>query len=153
MQRRYDRPIIIQRKTVTQSPSGEEIAAWVDLAYRCFAEVKQTRGSERMTTAQEVAEQEVTFTLRFHTIPSASRPLHPEDRIIYPADWVGANEQEPPGHRVYDIVSADEIGRAVDLSVKTIRRADTGLASEPLGPSLNFSLAANSGYLALLEDI
>ena len=70
MQRRYDRPIVIQRKAVTQAPSGEEIETWSDLAYRCFAHVAPTRGAERMTASQEVAEQEVTFTTRFHNIPS-----------------------------------------------------------------------------------
>lgn len=124
MQRRYDRPIIIQRKSVTQSGSGEEIATWTDLAYRCFAHVAPTRGSERMTTAQDVAQQEVTFTVRFHTIPSASRPLNPEDRIIYPADGLAANVQAPATHLIHDIVSADVVGRDVDLSIKTIRRSD-----------------------------
>ena len=124
MQRRYDRPIIIQRKTVTQSGSGEEIATWSDLAYRCFAFVAPTKGSERFTSAQEVAEQEVTFTTRFHNIPSASRPLQPEDRIIYPADGISANAQSPAKYLIHDIVSSDVVGRDVDLSIKTIRRAD-----------------------------
>jgi SPP1 family predicted phage head-tail adaptor len=124
MQRRYDRQIIIQRKTVTQSPSGEEIEAWVDLGYKCLAFVAPTRGSERFTSPEKVAEQEVTFTIRFHEIPAASRPLGPEDRIIYPVDGLGANVQAPAANRVYDIVSPDEVGRQVDLSIKTIRRAD-----------------------------
>ncbi len=153
MQRRYDRYITIQRKTVTQSSSGEEIATWVDLAYRCQAFVAPTRGDERKATSQEVAQQEVTFTIRFHSIPAAMRPLGPEDRILYPVDWLGPNVQNPPGNRIYNIASADEVGRMIDLSVKTVRRADVGLGFEPLGPSLDFSLADNSGYLALLEDV
>lgn len=124
MQRRYDRQIIIQRKTVTQSPSGEEIEAWVDLVYKCLAFVAPTRGSERFSDPEKVADQEVTFTIRFHEIPSASRPLGPEDRIIYPVDGLAVNVQEPPTNRIYDIVSPDEVGRQVDLSIKTIRRAD-----------------------------
>jgi head-tail adaptor len=124
MQRRYDRPIIIQRKTVTQSESGAEIATWADLAYRCFAFVAPTKGTERFTNAQEVAEQEVTFTVRFHTIPSASRPLQPEDRIIYPADGIAAAAQSPATYLIHDIISSDVVGRDVDLSIKTIRRAD-----------------------------
>jgi SPP1 family predicted phage head-tail adaptor len=124
MQRRYDRPIIIQRKSVTHADSGEEIVTWADLAYRCFAFVAPTKGSERFTAAQEVAQQEVTFTVRFHTIPSASRPLQPEDRILYPADGIAANAQTPATHLIHDIVSADVVGRDVDLSIKTIRRSD-----------------------------
>jgi len=123
MQRRYDRQIIIQRKTVTQSGSGEEIDAWVDMV-KCFAFVAPTRGSERFSSPEKVAEQEVTFTIRFHEIPDASRPLGPEDRIIYPVDGIGENAQTPATNRIYDIVSPDEVGRQVDLSIKTIRRAD-----------------------------
>lgn len=124
MQRRYDRLITVQRKTVTQSDSGEEQATWADLAHKIPAGMLPTRGSERFTQSQEVAEQEVTFTIRFHAIPSASRPLAPEDRIIYPADNLSANTQSPPLNTVYEIVSPDEVGRQVDLSIKTIRRAD-----------------------------
>jgi SPP1 family predicted phage head-tail adaptor len=124
MQRRYDRQIIIQRKTVTQSGSGDEIETWVDLVYKCLAFVAPTRGSERFTDPEKVADQEVTFTIRFHEIPSASRPLGPEDRIIYPVDGIAANTQSPAWNLVYDIVSPDEVGRQVDLSIKTIRRAD-----------------------------
>lgn len=123
MQRRYDRQIIIQRKTVTQSGSGEEAHTWVDIV-KCFAFVAPTRGSERFASPEKVAEQEVTFTIRFHEIPDASRPLGPEDRILYPIDALGANAQAPAANRVYDIVSPDEVGRQVDLSIKTIRRAD-----------------------------
>lgn len=124
MQRRYDRQIIIQRKTVTQSGSGDEIETWVDLVYKCLAFVAPTRGSERFSDPEKVADQEVTFTIRFHEIPSASRPLGPEDRIIYPVDGIAANAQSPAWNLVYDIVSPDEVGRQVDLSIKTLRRAD-----------------------------
>lgn len=124
MQRRYDRLVTVQRKSVTQSGSGEEIAAWADIAYRVPARVEPTRGSERMTGAQEVAQQEVTVTIRFHSIPSASRPLTPEDRILYPVDGLAQNVQAPPANCILDIVSPDEVGRQIDLSIKTIRRAD-----------------------------
>lgn len=124
MHHRYDRPIIIQRGTQSVASDGTVTMTWADLAYRCFAQVTPTRGSERMTTAQEVAEQEVTFTVRFHTIPSASRPLLPQDRIIYPADGISANAQAPATNLIHDILSADVVGRDVDLSIKTKRRAD-----------------------------
>lgn len=125
MQRRYDRLIIIQRKTVSQSASGEETATWADIAYRCPAFVAPTRGTERIQSSpQDVAEQEVTFTIRFHTIPAAKRPLGPEDRILYPVDTLSANTQSPAKNLIYDIVSPDEVGRQVDLSIKTLRRAD-----------------------------
>lgn len=124
MQRRYDRQIIIQRKTLTYSSSGEPIETWADLAYKCFAFVAPTKGAEKFAQPEKVASQEVTFTIRFHEIPSASRPLAPGDRIIYPVDGIAANAQSPAWYLVYDIISPDEVGRQVDLSIKTLRRAD-----------------------------
>jgi head-tail adaptor len=125
MRRRYDRPIIIQRKTVTQSDSGAEVETWADLAYRCFAFFQPVRGTEQSASGnQDVARQMVTFVTRFHNIPSASRPLGPEDRIIYPADGIAANTQAPATNKIHDVISADEVGRDVDLSIKTLRRSD-----------------------------
>lgn len=126
MQRRYDRQIIVQRPTRTQAADGSEIETWVDLCYKIFAFVAPTRGTELMKLAspEKIADQEVTFTIRFHEIPSASRPLLPTDRIIYPVEGVAANTQSPTWNTVYDILSSDEVGRQVDLSIKTLRRAD-----------------------------
>ena len=124
MQRRYDRIVTVQRKTVTQATDGSEIATWADIAYRIPAHVAPTKGAERRASPQDIAEQEVTITIRFHTIPSASRPLGPEDRILYPAESLSANVQTPATNLIYDIVSPDEVGRQVDLSIKTIRRSD-----------------------------
>lgn len=128
MQRRYDRQIIIQRKTTTQAADGSPIEAWTDLCFKVFAFVAPTKGNEKFADPEKVADQEVTFTIRFHEIPSASRPLLPTDRIIYPVDGLSANTQSPPWNSVYDIVSPDEVGRQVDLSIKTLRRADVTTA-------------------------
>lgn len=124
MQRRYDRQIIIQRKSAGQSSSGELTETWADLCYKVFAFVAPTKGSEKFASPEKVASQEVTFTIRFHEIPSASRPLAPGDRIIYPVDGISANTQSPAWYLVHDIISPDEVGRQVDLSIKTLRRAD-----------------------------
>lgn len=128
MQRRYDRQIIIQRATLTQSESGAPVEIWVDLCYKVFAGVAPTKGTETFSSPEKVAGQQVTFTVRFHEIPSASRPLLPTDRIIYPVDGIAANEQDPAWNRIHDIVSPDEVGRQVDLSIKTLRRADVTTA-------------------------
>lgn len=126
MQRRYDRYITIQRKTVAQAGSGAETDTWADIARNIPAFVAPTRGSERRVPnpSQDVAEQEVTFTIRFHSIPSASRPLGPEDRILYPITGLANDVQAPATNLIYDIMSPDEVGRQIDLSIKTLRRAD-----------------------------
>lgn len=124
MQRRYDRIVTVQRATVTQSGSGEPIETWADIAFRIPAGQMPTPGSERFTNAQEVAEQEVTFTVRFHAIPDASKPLTPKDRVIYPAHDVAANAQAPGTGRIFDILGAEEVGREVDLRIRCMRRTD-----------------------------
>lgn len=125
MRRRYDRQVIIQRKTETLSPSGAPVVTWADIVNPCFAfKQEPSSGGERFASPEKVAEQAATFTIRFHEIPSDKRPLTPKDRIIYPIDGIGANVQEPATGRVFDILSADEVGREVDLSIKTTRRAD-----------------------------
>ncbi len=124
MQRRYDRLVTIQRFTTTQASDGSLVETWADIAYRIPAHVAPTRGSERFSNPQEVAEQEQTVTIRFHSIPSASRPLTPKDRILYPVDTLSTNEQSPATNLILDILSPDEVGRQVDLSIKCRRRAD-----------------------------
>ncbi|ARQ01888.1 head-tail adaptor protein [Pseudorhodoplanes sinuspersici] len=124
MQRRYDRIVTVQRATITQSPSGEEIQAWADIAFQIPAGQAPTPGAERFTNAQEVAEQEVTFTVRFLSIPDEYRPLTPKDRVIYPAEDVGANTQNPAAGRVYDVLGSEEVGRQVDLRIRCSRRTD-----------------------------
>lgn len=124
MQRCYDRIVTIQRATITYSGSGEPIETWVDVAFQIPAGFLPTPGSERYTSAQEVAEQEVTFTVRFHAIPDASKPLTPKDRVLYPAHDVAANTQAPAAGRVYDILGAEEVGREHDLRIRAVRRTD-----------------------------
>lgn len=124
MQRRYDRIVTVQRFTLTQASDGSPIETWVDLAYRIPAHVAPTKGSERFASPQEVAEQEQTVIIRFHAIPSASRPLTPKDRVLYPAEGLSANVQSPATNLILDILSPDEVGRQVDWSIKCRRRSD-----------------------------
>lgn len=124
MQRRYDRIVTIQRATITYSGSGEPIETWADIAFQIPAGFLPTPGSERYTSAQEVAEQEVTFTVRFHSIPDASKPLTPKDRVLYPAESLTANVQAPATKYIFDILGAEEVGREVDLRIRCRRRTD-----------------------------
>lgn len=124
MQRRYDRLVTVQRFTRTQDTDGAPIETWADIAYRIPAFVAPTKGSERFASPQEVAEQELTVMIRFHAIPAASRPLTPKDRILYPVDGLTANVQAPATNLILDILSPDEVGRQVDLSIKCKRRSD-----------------------------
>ena len=66
----------------------------------------------------------MTFTVRFHAIPDAHKPLTPKDRVIYPAEDVAADTQTPPAGTVFDVLGAEEVGRAADLRIRAMRRAD-----------------------------
>lgn len=124
MQRRYDRIVTVQRASMAQSDSGEPVPTWADIAFQIPASQVPTPGAERYTSAQEVAEQEVTFTVRFHSIPDVYRPLTPKDRLIYPAHDVSANAQAPAIGRVFDVLGCEEVGREVDLRIRCSRRTD-----------------------------
>lgn len=124
MQRRYDRLIIVQRATVAQNAIGEEVLTWVDLVYRCPAFVAPVRGGERFGDPEKVATFENVFTIRFHSIASASRPLSPKDRILYPVDNLAANTQAPATYLIHDILAVDVVGRDIDLAIRARQRAD-----------------------------
>lgn len=124
MQKRYDRQIIIQRRSLTQSGSGASKDTWYDLAYKIFAGIADPAGDEIMAMPQKVAQQLITFTIRFHSIASPSRPLTPLDRIIYPVAGIYTNAQTPPIASIYDIVSAGDLGREVDVAIRARRRPE-----------------------------
>jgi SPP1 family predicted phage head-tail adaptor len=107
---RLDRRIAIQRKTVTQSPSGQPVETWATLATR-WASVKPVSGDERFSDPQLAAKQQTEFEVR-HAADVAS--LTPMDRIVLTA--TGA---------VHDILAVHEIGRREGLKIIAVRRSDT----------------------------
>lgn len=114
-----DRLITIQRKTETQSPSGEPVEAWADIAYRVASSYRPLRGEERFTTAQEVANEEVEFIIRHSASVEEVSPL---DRIIYPA--TERNAQTPPAGTIFDILVAHELDRRRGIRIAARRRPD-----------------------------
>jgi len=119
-----DRRITIQRKTVTQSESGETVEAWVNLALRRPASMWPVKGDERFTSAQEVAEEQIEFRVR-HSSDIAS--LTPLDRIIYPAltaEQAADEEYVIPERSIHDVLACFEIGRREGIKIITSRRTD-----------------------------
>jgi head-tail adaptor len=115
-----DRLITIQRKTVTQSPSGAPVETWADRAHRIFAGYRPLRGEERFTAAQEVAKEQVEFIVRNSP---ALADLSPLDRILYPAP-AAADVQSPAAGTVFDILAAPEMGRDRGIRIAAERRTD-----------------------------
>lgn len=119
---RLDRFIAIQRKTVTQSESGETIEAWANLDGRRPSAVNPVKGDERFSAPEIAAKQQTQFTVRY----SASlADLSPLDRIIYPApDFTASPPEEIQEVNIYDVLSVIEVGRRESLRILTSRRAD-----------------------------
>jgi SPP1 family predicted phage head-tail adaptor len=119
---RLDRKIDIERKTVTQAPSGQEVETWSKIATARAAAVRPLSGEERFTSAQFVAKQQVEFRVRYS---AALAQLNPLDRIIYPPD-AGSPSDSPTAAepQIFDIVEVNEVVRLRMLSIKAVRRAE-----------------------------
>lgn len=116
---RLDRKIDIERRSVTQDASGEEIITWTKLAARRSASYRPMSGQERFTSDQWIAKEQVEFTVRYSDLLAELNPL---DRIVYPAETAGS--PEPQENTVYEIMAVHEIGRREVLRVMTARRAE-----------------------------
>jgi len=118
--RRLDRRVTIQRKTVTQDESGQEIATWTAIAHRRPAFVAPVRGEERFAAQQVIARQQTTFTMRWSETVADVSPL---DRILYPPPS-DQNAQSPAVDTIYDVIEVVEVGRRDGLRIMAARRAE-----------------------------
>lgn len=120
---KLDRWIVIQHRTVTQSPSGEEIEGWVLLSKRP-ASLDMLTGAERYAGQQMVAKAQFAFIVRWSNEVADVSPL---DRIIYPASVVANSPSEPARNKIYDIFAVEPIGRNEALKLlATVRQDETG---------------------------
>jgi len=117
---RLDRRVTVQRKILTQAPSGHPTERWHDVAQRLWASRVPVRGDERSTASQWVAKEQVEFRIRY--MPAVAE-LSPLDRVICPAPNE-ANAQHPPAAQTYDIIAVHEIGRRRGLKIIAARNAD-----------------------------
>jgi len=113
-----DRMVVIQRATVTQSPSGEPHETWVTLSTRP-ASIAPVQGDERFTGEQFVARGQFAFTVRWASVIADLTPL---DRVVYPAS--ANSPPDPAGNKIYDIITVQEVGRREGLRIITAVRQD-----------------------------
>ncbi len=119
-----DRLITIQRKTLTQSGSGEPIETWVTITgceRRHASKPLPVRADERLANPAILATEQVTFRIRYS---SNVADLNAKDRIIYPALDEGSPPSMPADARIYDIISVSELGRREGLQIVAQRRPD-----------------------------
>jgi head-tail adaptor len=124
MPRRFDRIVTIQRKSQTQSSSGEPIEAWANLALRRSASMWPFRGDEQFASPEKVAGEQIEFRVRYSADVAA---LNPKDRIIHPA--LSEAEAADPDHviperSIHDVLAVHEINRREGLKIITNRRPD-----------------------------
>jgi head-tail adaptor len=117
---RLDRQITIQRKTVTQSASGDPVETWATLARR-WASMDKLSGDERFNAPQILAQQQTEFQVRWSGDLAGLSPL---DRIVYPALADASPEPTPTAGSIYDVLAVHEIGRREGLQIVAVRRAD-----------------------------
>lgn len=117
--------ITIQRRSVTESPSGEPIEVWTTIISRRPAAIWSPQsGQETFSDPQLVAREKVEWLIRESADVVDLTPL---DRIIYPALAEESPEDVPVERNVYDIVSVHEYleqDRLVGRRIVTARRPD-----------------------------
>lgn len=130
---KLNRRVTIQRKSITQSDSGEEIITWEDVA-TVWAGLKFERGSERFAIKQIVGQSVVTFQVRWSRTVSE---LTSEHQILFDG-------------REFDVQDVREIDRRVGIEIDALVRSELPLREFDF--SLDFSNPRNSGYLAILDE-
>lgn len=108
---RLDRRITIQRKSVTQSDSGEEVVTWTDVD-TVYAEKVENRGDERFAAQQLVGHAIVTFRIRWS---DTVKEVTDEHKIVFDG-------------RDYDITAVREIGRRVGIEMDCFALAEQPVA-------------------------
>lgn len=104
---KLDRRLIIQRKSITYSDSGEPIETWATLA-TVWAQARPNRGDERFSVRQLVGTAVMTFLIRYRS----DLALTVEDRLSYDG-------------KTWDIADLRELGRRVGTEIDATARADS----------------------------
>ena len=119
-----DRRIIIQSKRETRDAHGQPIPIWTTIGRTRWANYRPMKGTERFSSDQFIARQQVEFQVRW-TKDLAN--LSPMDRVIFPASAID-NDGDSPGladSDTYEIMAVHEYGRRQMLRILTARRSET----------------------------
>jgi SPP1 family predicted phage head-tail adaptor len=102
-----DRRITLQRATLSQDETGQEIEVWSTLA-TVWASWRRASARETLAAAEIAAAVTDIFEIRWW---SGVSDLNPNDRIQYAG-------------RTYDIADVAEIGRHEGLQISALARSD-----------------------------
>ncbi|MCK1541442.1 head-tail adaptor protein [Bradyrhizobium sp. 179] len=120
-----DRRVTIQRRTVTQSASGEAIETWANVSVRRPASMWPLKGDdENFRSPEKVAYERIEFRVRYS---SDVADLSPLDRVIHPAltaEQAADTNYVIPTRSIHDVLGTLEIDRRRGIRIITQRRAD-----------------------------
>jgi head-tail adaptor len=117
---KLDKRIAIQRKSITQSPSGQPVETWATVATR-WAYVVPASAGERFSTPQLAAKQQTEFGIRWSQDIADLTPL---DRLVYPIPS-GSPPPPVPSTSIYGVLEVHEVGRHEGFRIIAVRRVDT----------------------------
>ncbi|MHC2533354.1 phage head completion protein [Bradyrhizobium diazoefficiens] len=120
-----DRRVTIQRRTITQSSSGEAGETWANVSVRRPASMWPLKGDdESFRSPEKVAYERIEFRVRYSDDVADLSPL---DRVIHPA-LTTAQAADPnyviPTRSIFDVLGTLEIDRRRGIRIITQRRAD-----------------------------
>lgn len=127
-----DRRITLQRNTPVQGTSGAMRENWEDVS-EVWAQWAPLRSDERFADQERLGFGLGTFRIRWSGTASQ---VNTTWRIFFAG-------------RQYDIRDVRPVGRKETIEIDARCRSEIPLGS----PSLDFSVADNSQYIALLEDV
>jgi head-tail adaptor len=120
-----DRRVTIQRRTVTQSESGEATEAWANVSLRRPASMWPLKSDdETFRSPETVSYERVEFRVRYSADVA---DLSPVDRVIHPAltaEQAADLSYVIPTRSIYDVLGTLEIDRRKGIRIITKRRAD-----------------------------
>lgn len=121
---KLDRKVTIQRKSLTNSDSGEPVETWANLAVRRSASMWPFRATEGFAEPETTSYEQIEFRVRYSSDVAS---LSPQDRVIYPAltdEQAADDNYEIPARSIHDVLGVLEINRREGLKIITRRRPD-----------------------------
>ncbi len=110
-----DRRIVIERNVPSQDVDGAIIENWQRLGRKRWARRYHLDGTERFTSDQFIAREQVAYVVRW---ARDLADVNPKDRVVYPIT------DSPTDAEIYDVISVEEIGYREGLRLITARRAE-----------------------------
>ncbi|MES2494633.1 MAG: head-tail adaptor protein [Pseudomonadota bacterium] len=110
-----DRKVVILKAGPVTDAHGDQVDGFTALD-PVSASKRPAPGAERLSSAENAANAPMVFRIRWRASfdPETAGGINPKDRLQHP----------PETGKIYDIVSAIEIGRREGIEIAAVARAD-----------------------------